>query len=68
MNTVKSRLSLAALKEFRFLDLDEDYPKVLKGTGRCGPRTTPELCGESWGRERMMETFQSGEKDTFHRI
>lgn len=69
MNTVKSRLlRLAALKDFRSLDLDEDYPKMLKRTGRSGPRTIPILFEESWRRENIMKIFRTGGKDIFHRI
>lgn len=65
---MKSRLlSLAALKEFRSLDLDEDYPKMLKRTGRCGPRTIPVLW-RIMEKRKDNEDFQTGGKDIFHRI
>lgn len=56
MNTVKSRLfSLADLKEFISLDVEEDYPKMLKKkkkkTGRYGPRAIPVLSEESWRKD-----------------
>lgn len=60
MNTVKSRLfSLADLKEFISLDVEEDYPKMLKKktkTGRYGPRAIPVLSEESWRKDFFFQT------------